>query len=51
MASSSCCLQTFTINKEVVEVMSEVLPSLSTCELDLSVPIIISRDLGQDSAT
>lgn len=41
----------FTINKAVVEVMSEVFCSLSICELDVYAPIIINRDLGQDSAT
>jgi len=44
-------LLTFTINKEVVELISEVFPSLSTCELDVYAPIIINRDLGHDSAT
>lgn len=37
-------LQTFTINKEVVEVKSEVFCSLSMCELDVYAPIIITRD-------
>lgn len=51
LASSSYCLQIFTINKAVVEAMSEVSCSLSTFELDVYAPIIINRDSGQDSDT
>lgn len=37
--------------EEVGEQISEVFPSLCSCELDVCTPIIINRDLGQDSAT